>query len=136
DDTALSEVARPSAARADGDHLATALGPWLTGVLGPEADPHIEQVTVPTAGGMSSDTVLVDATWTDSGDRRTHHLVARLAPTEDAMPVFPRYDLGLQAEVMRLGGARTAAPVPKVHGPAPAPAARRHALLVQARIDE
>jgi len=135
DDTALSEVARPSAARADGDHLATALGPWLTGVLGPEADPHIEQVTVPTAGGMSSDTVLVDATWTDSGDRRTHHLVARLAPTEDAMPVFPRYDLGLQAEVMRLVGERTAVPVPKVYWHEPSPAALGREFLVMERID-
>ena len=135
DDTDLGEVARPAAARADGAELAAALGPWLTGVLGAAADPRIEQVTVPTAGGMSSDTVLVDAAWTEGGDRRTHRLVARLAPTADAMPVFPHYDLGLQAEVMRLVGERTAVPVPTVYWHEPSPAALGREFLVIERID-
>ena len=68
----------------------------------------VADVTLPAANGMSSETILFDATW----DGEHHPLVARVAPTESTMPVFPTYDLESQfhtmAQVRRaLGGART-----------------------------
>ncbi|MGX1770193.1 phosphotransferase family protein [Dietzia sp. NPDC055343] len=85
---------------------------------------------------MSSDTVLVDATWNDEGGTpRLHRLVARLAPLPDAMPVFPRYDFALQAQVMRLVAEQSTVPVPHVfwHEESEAPLGRE--FLIMDRVD-
>src|SRR3954469_13437183 len=44
----------------------------------------------------------------------TERYAARLAPMPEVYPVFPEYDIELQAKCMRLGQARTAAPAPDV----------------------
>ena len=64
---------------------------------------------------MSSETLLFDVTMSDSSGRRyVEHCVARLAPSDDAMPIFPEYDMERQFRVMRLVGERTSVPVPHV----------------------
>src|SRR5579875_909686 len=63
-----------------------------------------------SATGMSSDTLLFDATW----DGTATSLVARVAPDAADVPVFPGYDLTRQANLIRLVGERTAVPVPEV----------------------
>ncbi|QDQ96523.1 phosphotransferase family protein [Tomitella fengzijianii] len=113
--TDFTEVARPSDSRSESGDLADRFGLWLTGIVGADARPEVGETSVPTAAGMSSDTVMVDAAWTSDGTRNNHRLVLRMAPGEDAMPVFPSYDLALQAAVMRAVRERTAVPVPRVY---------------------
>jgi aminoglycoside phosphotransferase (APT) family kinase protein len=86
---------------------------WLSFVLGAGATPQVSNVHGTDANGMSSDTVLFDASWRDS-DGRTHDepLVARVAPDADDVPVFPSYDMQGQYDVMRLAGELSGAPVP------------------------
>lgn len=113
-DADLGEYARPAASRTDTDTLTVALRDWLAHVLGPEARPRVSELSVPTEAGMSSDTIMFTAAWDGSDGPVTRRLVGRLAPQPDAMPVFPRYDLALQAEVMRAVADRSAVPVPEV----------------------
>ena len=81
----------------DRDELSVRLCAWLAGVQGDPAT-TITAYEQPQANGMSSDTVLFDARWSGGGGA----FVARLAPTDDAFPVFPTYDLIAQARVMRV----------------------------------
>ncbi len=66
------------------------------------------------ANGMSSETMVLDATWTEDGQTRVGHFVARVAPTDDDLPVFPSYALQEQFDVIRYVGEHTAVPVPAV----------------------
>ncbi|GAA4806648.1 phosphotransferase family protein [Tomitella cavernea] len=133
--TDFTEVARPSDSRSDAADLAGRFRRWLVGAVGADARPEVGETAVPTAAGMSSDTVLIDATWTAEGARNLHRLVLRMAPGEDAMPVFPSYDLGLQAAVMRAVGERTAVPVPRVHWHEPSAEPLGREFLVMDRVD-
>ena len=98
----------------DGEATAPSPGP---GALAPVEITAFER---PSANGMSSDTVLFDARWRGGGGSGeapgagSGSFVARLAPSDDAFPVFPTYDLAAQARVMRLVAERSAVPVPHV----------------------
>jgi aminoglycoside phosphotransferase (APT) family kinase protein len=98
----------------DLDKTRVMLEHWLSDRLPPGAHPSISRLVAPSANGMSSETLLLDAEWDEGGTRTTSPLVARVAPEESAVPVFPTYDLDRQFRVMREVGARTAVPVPKV----------------------
>lgn len=69
------------------------------------------------ANGMSSETVLFDVEW-DAGSPTAGpdagRFVLRLEPQPEAVPVFPSYDLGVQARAMQLVATQTGAPVPVV----------------------
>jgi aminoglycoside phosphotransferase (APT) family kinase protein len=85
---------------------------WLMGRL-PGREPTVTDVRVPESNGMSSETLLLDATWNDDqGMPQVHHLVARVAPADVDVPVFPTYDLSAQFQVMQLVGANSEVPVP------------------------
>jgi aminoglycoside phosphotransferase (APT) family kinase protein len=106
--------------RRDDDDLATRLTAWLGRQDGVGADVAVGAVDRPSTNGVSSETMLFDASWTDpdpdgDGGRVTRRFAARLRPDPESYPIFPTYDLGRQVEVMRLVGERTAAPVPTVH---------------------
>ena len=58
---------------------------------------------------MSSETILLDVA---TNDGSTTRYVVRVAPLDDAFPVFRSYDLDLQFRVMRLVGERSDVPVP------------------------
>lgn len=58
------------------------------------------------SNGMSSETVLLSV---DSAE-----YVARVAPSEEDLPVFPTYDLQAQYDTMRLAGELSGIPVPAV----------------------
>jgi aminoglycoside phosphotransferase (APT) family kinase protein len=66
------------------------------------------------SGGLSSTSVLFEATWLSGGDERHGGYVARMAPEASAVPVFPRYDLAAQFEVISQVAARSDVPVPAV----------------------
>ena len=91
-----------------------ALERWLSSLLPDGADPEVVLHSGIDSNGMSSETLVLDATWTEDGQRSTYPLVARVAPAPQDFPVFPRYDLGHQFEVIRQVGELTDVPVPGV----------------------
>lgn len=93
--------------------LSARLEAWLRGVVGDESA-TVTGLAVPAGSGMSSETLLFDASWSDGGEVVTSSLVARLAPAAEDVPVFPSYDLGLQFRVLQLVAAHSDVPVPLV----------------------
>ncbi len=76
----------------------------------------VSELATPS-NGMSSETILFDARWADAsapGGVADGRFVLRLEPTDDAVPVFPTYDLDAQQQVIRLVAEHTEAPVPVV----------------------
>ena len=115
DGTTQAEAARPSSSRRDPEATRRSLEVWLAATLPQGADPEVLQVRVPEANGMSSETVLLDARWTEGGERVERALVARIAPEAATVPVFPRYDLAAQFRTMQQVRELTDVPVPEVH---------------------
>ena len=81
---------------------------WLRGQPG-GVDATITSIHATSANGLSSETILFDATW--HGDE--HQLVARIAPRPEDIPVFPTYDMRKQFDVIR-AVERYGVPVPEV----------------------
>jgi len=112
----------------DSDHaLAARFAAWLAGQVGERVS--LGPLVSPVHGGLSNDTLLVEADW-GSG---THRLVLRLAP--GGTPLFPRYDLGLQTAVLRALGAHTDVPVPEVLWDEPDPGPLGRPFYVMAHVD-
>jgi len=87
---------------------------WLAGALPAGAAPKVSLHSGIDANGMSSETLVFDATWTEDGEQRTGEYVARVAPSPDEFPVFMNYALQDQYDAMRIVGERTEVPVPTV----------------------
>ena len=87
---------------------------WLAGELPDGADPKVTLHSGIDANGMSSETLVFDATWTEDGEQRTGEYVARVAPAAEDIPVFMDYALQDQYDAMRIVGERTDVPVPTV----------------------
>ncbi len=102
---------RSSRQAADTEHL---LQDWLAGTLPPGSDPSLTLLSGIDANGMSSETLVLDATWHEGEQARVGRYVARVAPAAEDFPVFPRYELREQYDVMRLVGELTDVPVPAV----------------------
>lgn len=107
--TASYDVVRSSR---DPASLRQSLERWLTARLGQAAQPAVTGLSGTSANGMSSDTTLFTASWSEAGRRRERKLVARLAPAAEDVPVFPSYDLQLQWDVITLVRDETDVPVP------------------------
>jgi len=131
-------VARPRTSTRDHDELHRRLVAWLGAKV---TDPTVSQLVVPEGNGMSSETLLFDATWRGQpgaaapGDVVTQACAARLSPDPDAVPVFPVYDLERQFRVMRLVGERTGVPVPRTLWLELDPTALGSAFFVMERVD-
>lgn len=115
--------------------MAADVAAWLAGKLGPEADAVVTKVTVPESNGMSSETVLVDAVWTDSRARSERRLVFRVAPLASAVPVFQSYDLDEQFRTIAKVAELTDVPVPPLFWSEPDDAALGAPFFVMGRID-
>ncbi len=89
--------------------MGAALSDWLRSRPDTPDDVALVEVHKPDGNGMSSDTVLFTVRW-DGSDR---HFVARVEPSTEDLPVFPSYDLDLQARVMALVASETSAPAPR-----------------------
>lgn len=96
----------------DPEHVATRLAAWLPGVLPGLDDLRVGEVHIPSSSGMSSESVLLTATWTTAGSARERGFVARVAPSGRGL--FPAYDLAREARVMSALATRTDVPVPAV----------------------
>lgn len=129
------EVARPPQSQRDPATLRDALAGWLSTQLPPEAAIAVERAELPTANGMSSETILADAQWTQDGVRTTQRLVVRTAPSPDSSPVFPAYDMRRQFDTMRTLAEHSAARVPRVRWYCDDPSVLGGEFFVMDRVD-
>jgi len=100
---------RPQTSTRDRTELQRRLGAWLATVV---EGASVSDLVVPESNGMSSETLLFEATWAEDGASITRGCAARLSPDPAAVPVFPVYDLERQFRVMRLVAERSSVPVP------------------------
>ncbi|HSA53795.1 MAG TPA: phosphotransferase family protein [Yinghuangia sp.] len=105
-------VPRPQVSNRDLAEVHDRLVAWLAGRLPAGADPRISELSVPATNGMSSETLLLDASWSGEDGPQTESCVVRMCPAPEAKPVFPAYDLDKQYRVMALVGERSGVPVP------------------------
>ena len=113
--------------------LRARLTAWLSAVTGSDAE--IGELSRPPASGLSSITMLFDATWTERGERVHRELVARMPPEADAFPVFPAYDLRRQYDVIAAVAAASNVPVPPLHWLEEDPAPLGGPFIVMGRIE-
>jgi len=106
---AAEAVPRPRTSTRDRSELHRRLEAWLATKV---AGASISELVVPESNGMSSETLLFDATWEEAGTVHAQGCAARLSPDPAAVPVFPVYDLDRQFRVMRLVAERSSVPVP------------------------
>ena len=95
-------------------NIPKALAEWLAAQLPDGAEPTVTLHTGIDANGMSSETLVLDASWTENGERREGEFVARVAPAAEDLPVFPEYRLQDQFDAMRLAAKHSDVPVPTV----------------------
>ncbi len=124
------------------DHLHTLSGDHeaihrsLTAWLADRVDsPEVSAFSFPTGTGVSSDTILFELTAVEAGNPVTRRCVARLQPDGANHPVFPRYDLALQARVIRLAGERSPVPVPTIWWEEPDPGPLGTPFFVMERVE-
>ena len=98
---------RPTTSTRDYADLRVRLQSWLGDRVDDPAE--ISALELPSANGMSSETVLFDVV----AGGVTSRCVARIEPEASAVPVFPSYDLPKQFRVMQLVATETDVPVPK-----------------------
>ena len=130
-----AELARPTSSIREVGLLRRELQDWLTDRLGTAADPVVDNVVIPAANGMSSETIVFDATWLENGERQLHPLVARVAPGETTMPIFPTYDMAAQFRTMRAVSDNSSVPVPTTYWSESDPAALGGPFFVMQRIE-
>ncbi len=90
------------------EQVAARIADWLSREVGESV--AVEVVGGVNSNGLSSDTLVLDASWAGGGER----FVTRAAPTAEDVPVFPSYALGHQRDVIRLVGELTEVPVPQI----------------------
>jgi aminoglycoside phosphotransferase (APT) family kinase protein len=129
------ETEKPKTSTRDRDDIARRLAEWLRGVTGAEELPVVSGLAAPGKGGLSSDTLLADLSWTADGHRHDRRVAVRLPPPADAWPVFPTYDLGRQAAAMAAVRRGTSVPVPEVIWFEPDPAPLGDPFIVMDRVD-
>jgi len=96
----------------DPAELQRSLETWLEGRLPRGSGVSVSEVTSPSATGMSSETLLFDASWKESGEVCTGAFVARVEPDLEDCPVFPVYDLKAQFDLLQIVRDRSRVPVP------------------------
>jgi aminoglycoside phosphotransferase (APT) family kinase protein len=112
------------------------LAEWLSARVPDAGEVTVSDVRIPTSSGMSCETVLFNATWQEHGESRLRPLVARVAPPGDTtMSLFPSYDLGLEASIMRALAQHTQVPAPNALFTESDPAVLGGPFLVMDRID-
>ncbi len=103
---ALSNKTDPQAATRN-------LTAWLAAKLDGARGVGVSSLQIPSASGLSYETILFDASWRDTaGSERHERLVARVQPIGSG--VFPEKTLETEYRVMKALGEHTTVPVPHV----------------------
>jgi aminoglycoside phosphotransferase (APT) family kinase protein len=111
------------------------LGARLDSRIDPGSTPRVSDLRGTEANGMSSDTMLFRASWSDAEGDHDEPLVARVAPDAHDVPVFPSYDMQAQFDAIRLVHELTDVPVPEPRWCDPGGAALGAPMFVMAQVD-
>jgi aminoglycoside phosphotransferase (APT) family kinase protein len=125
---------RPRTSTRDRGELRARLERWLAGRLPAGAAPEVGPLDGPTSTGMSTETLLFEASWREAGATRREALVARVAPDPSAVPVFPEYDLPRQFRILEQVHRLGSVPVPRVRWSEPDPAPLGAPFFVMDRV--
>lgn len=102
----------------------------------PDAVGHqVGELTGTSATGMSSETLLFEASWEERSGRRVEQLVARVAPSPGDVPVFPSYDLPGQFATIETVARLSDVPVPPPWWCEPDPAVLGSPFFVMGRVE-
>jgi aminoglycoside phosphotransferase (APT) family kinase protein len=107
------ETVRMQRSSRDPEQVRQRLEHWLASVVGADAGVEVSELEGTEANGMSSDTTLFRARWSDADGAHDERLVARIAPDSHDVPVFPTYDLPGQYDAIRAVASLTKVPVPR-----------------------
>jgi aminoglycoside phosphotransferase (APT) family kinase protein len=97
----------------DPEQARASLEKWLAGKLDDGSEPTVSDLGGTETNGMSSDTMLFRAQWSAADGDHDERLVARVAPVLADVPVFPKYDLQGQFDVISGVAEVTDAPIPR-----------------------
>jgi aminoglycoside phosphotransferase (APT) family kinase protein len=111
---AVEDVDHLQRSSRDISNLPAVMSQWLSTVMPGGVRPEITVESGVDTTGMSSETIILTGRWTEDGTAREQRWVARVAPTEDDVPVFSAYRLTDQFDAMKLAGELTDVPVPVV----------------------
>ena len=125
----------PLPSRRDHDELRRRLARWLASRLPEGARPELVELGIPAGTGMSSETLLFEARWREGRETRGGRFVLRMRPEMSDFPVFPSYDLALQARCLEVVRAHCDVPVPRVVWFEPEAGALGAPFFVMERID-
>jgi len=104
--------AMPSQSTYDPEELRSRLEPWFAAKLSAATGFRLGEITAPGLTGFSSETMLVDGSWTEDGRDAAARWVIRSKPTD--YPVFPEYDLYAQYRCMQIVRQVSDVPVPRM----------------------
>jgi aminoglycoside phosphotransferase (APT) family kinase protein len=127
-------VPRPRTSTRDRGELRARLERWLAGRLPAGAAPKVGPLEGPTSTGMSTETLLFEASWREAGQTRREALVARVAPDPSAVPVFPEYDMPRQFRILERLHQEGRLPVPRVRWSEPDPGPLGAPFFVMERV--
>ena len=85
-------------------------GKWLAMRLPGATDVEVGELSSPSTSGFSNETLLLDASWTEGGARRSEGLVVRVKPTRHT--VFMESEFEAQFKVMSALRQHTDVPLP------------------------
>ena len=109
-----ADVGRLQRSGRDMTTLPTLLSEWLEGIMGSGVRPDVTVESGVDSNGMSSETIILTGRWTQDGKKVEEKWVARVAPTEQDVPVFIDYRMDHQYDVIRMVAELTDVPVPRV----------------------
>ncbi len=111
---AVDDVSRLQHSSRDVSTLPDVMSQWLSTVLPGGVTPQVTVESGVDSNGMSSETIILTGRWEADGQQHEEKWVARVAPTEQDVPVFSSYRMDHQFDVIRLVGEKTDIPVPLV----------------------
>ena len=98
-------------------------------------DHFVGELAGTSATGMSSETLLFEASWNGPSGPRSERLVARVAPSAADVPVFPAYDLPGQFRTIATVARLSDVPVPPPWWCEPDPAVIGSPFFVMGQVD-
>jgi aminoglycoside phosphotransferase (APT) family kinase protein len=113
-DPAVEDVDHMQRSSRDVTTLPAVMSQWLTTVMPGGTAPDVTVESGIDSNGMSSETIVLTGRWTENGEPVEQKWVARVAPSNADVPVFPTYRLDHQFDVIRTVGELTDVPVPRV----------------------
>ena len=111
---AVEDVGRLQRSARDISTLPDVMSQWLSTVMPGGTKPQVTVESGVDSNGMSSETIILTGAGRPMVEQHEEKWVARVAPTDEDVPVFSSYRMDHQFDVIRLVGEMTDVPVPRV----------------------